>query len=71
MQRTGDRKHISKDTVVCSPQMMERGRGRTYSEPMDGKPNTENEKSRTRRRTSSPNRLNAGEDKSRRNTGKV
>lgn len=68
--RTGDRKHISKDTRVCSPQMMERKRGTTHSERMDGKPNTENENSRARRRTSSRNRLSAGEDKSRRNTGK-
>ena len=68
--RTGDRKHISKDTRVCSPQMMERKQGTTHSERMDGKPNTENENSRARRRTSSRNRLSAGEDKSRRNTGK-
>ncbi|KAI4538975.1 hypothetical protein MG293_011242 [Ovis ammon polii] len=49
---------------------MERKRGTTHSERMDRKPNTENENSRTRRRTSSRNRLSAGEDKSRRNTGK-
>lgn len=34
---------------------------------MDGKPNTVNENSRAIRRTSLPNRLGTGEDKSKRN----